>query len=260
MANVSAFDTLLWVVFPYVALALFVLGHWWRYRYDQFGWTARSSQMYEDRILRVASPLFHFGILAVLVGHFMGLVIPKSFTNWLGISEGMYHFFAVYVGSVAGVAALVGLILLLWRRISQKSLRLVTTRMDWLMYAMLAVVMSLGFFSTVFHSGLNHFDYRENLSVWFRQVFYLQPDPALMAEVPFTFQMHAFLGFALLAIWPLTRLVHVFSMPLMYVFRPYIVYRSKDAASTVGRKAGWNTVKAHNEQWAQSAPHQDQLK
>ena len=66
-------DILLWVVVPYVCLAVFVGGHVWRYRYDKFGWTTRSSQLYESRLLRLGSPLFHFGILFVLMGHVMGL-------------------------------------------------------------------------------------------------------------------------------------------------------------------------------------------
>ena len=59
-------DTFLWVIFPYICLTIFVVGHFWRYRYDKFGWTTRSSQLYEDRLLRLGSPLFHFGMLGVV--------------------------------------------------------------------------------------------------------------------------------------------------------------------------------------------------
>ena len=72
----NVIDTLLWGILPYVVMLTLVGGLIWRYKYDQFGWTTRSSQLYESRLLRIASPLFHFGILAVLVGHIMGLVIP----------------------------------------------------------------------------------------------------------------------------------------------------------------------------------------
>jgi len=74
----SSADEFLWVIFPYICLTIFVLGHIWRYRYDKFGWTSRSSQAYESRILRWANPMFHFGILAVFFGHVMGLGIPKA--------------------------------------------------------------------------------------------------------------------------------------------------------------------------------------
>jgi len=74
----------LWVIVPYVCLAVFVVGHVWRYRYDKFGWTTRSSQLYEDRLLRIGSPLFHFGMLGVVMGHIIGLIIPQVWTNALG--------------------------------------------------------------------------------------------------------------------------------------------------------------------------------
>ena len=80
-------DIALWVVVPYVCLAVFVVGHVWRYRYDKFGWTTRSSQLYERHLLRWGSPLFHFGILFVFLGHVMGLGIPKPWTQAVGISD-----------------------------------------------------------------------------------------------------------------------------------------------------------------------------
>src|SRR5665811_2398173 len=112
----SGFDTFLWVVFPYVCLTVFVVGHWWRYRYDKFGWTTRSSQLYENRLLRLGSPLFHFGILFVLGGHVMGLGVPKAWTEFVGIPEGAYHFMAVSVGAVAGLCTVVGMAILIYRR------------------------------------------------------------------------------------------------------------------------------------------------
>ena len=112
----SAGSVFLWVVVPYVCLAVFVLGHVWRYRYDKFGWTTRSSQLYERRLLRWGSPLFHFGILAVFLGHVMGLGVPKSWTEAVGITEGVYHFLAVSIGVVAGVCTVVGLAILIYRR------------------------------------------------------------------------------------------------------------------------------------------------
>ena len=87
----TGLDVLLWVVVPYACLLTFVLGHVWRYRYDKFGWTTRSSQLYESRLLRLGSPLFHFGILFVLMGHVMGLGIPNTWTRAVGISDDAYH-------------------------------------------------------------------------------------------------------------------------------------------------------------------------
>ena len=112
----TTLDTILWVVVPYLCLAVFALGHVWRYRYDKFGWTTRSSQLYESRMLRWASPMFHFGILAVFLGHVMGLGIPKSWTEAVGMNEQIYHFMAVSIGAVAGVCTVVGMVLLIYRR------------------------------------------------------------------------------------------------------------------------------------------------
>ena len=75
------------MIVPYLCLATFVVGHFWRYRYDKFGWTTRSSQLYEDRLLRLGSPLFHFGMLGVVGGHVIGLLVPESWTDAVGISE-----------------------------------------------------------------------------------------------------------------------------------------------------------------------------
>ena len=98
----STADILLWIVLPYVAITTFVVGTIWRYRYDKFGWTTRSSQLYERKLIRIASPLFHIGILAVLVGHIVGLLIPEAWTDAIGISESMYHAMAVEPGYLRG--------------------------------------------------------------------------------------------------------------------------------------------------------------
>jgi nitrate reductase gamma subunit len=221
-------DTFLWVIFPYICLTIFVVGHFWRYRYDKFGWTTRSSQLYEDRLLRWGSPLFHFGILAVFLGHVMGLGVPKSWTEAVGISEGMYHFMAVSVGAVAGFGTLVGMAILIYRRRTVGPVFSATTPMDKVMYFFLALVILLGLWNTVASNILGHYDYRESVSVWFRGIFRFDLAPELMAGAPAGFQAHAITAFILFALWPFTRLVHVFSAPLGYVTRPYIVYRSRD--------------------------------
>ncbi len=218
----------LWVVFPYVCLTTFVVGHVWRYRYDQFGWTTRSSQLYENRLLRIGSPLFHFGILAVFLGHVMGLGVPKSWTEAVGVSEATYHFMAVTVGAFAGFATVVGMAILIYRRRTTGPVFSVTTRMDKVMYLFLAVVIILGLVNTVAANVFDHYDYREGVSVWFRGIFRFDLHPELMAAAPLSFQLHGLAAMALFALWPFTRLVHAFSAPLGYLTRPYIVYRSRD--------------------------------
>jgi nitrate reductase gamma subunit len=238
----NTLDTVLWVIFPYVCLAIFVVGHFWRYRYDKFGWTTRSSQLYESRLLRWGSPLFHFGILFVFLGHVMGLGIPKSWTEAVGISEGLYHFMAVALGAVAGAATLVGMVLLIYRRRTVGPVFSATTRMDKLMYAVLAIVILLGLVNTVGANIIGQYDYRESVSIWFRGVFRFDLQPELMAGAPLSFQLHALTAIFLFALWPFTRLVHVFSAPIGYLWRPYIVYRSKptDRLGSREPRRGWD--------------------
>lgn len=218
----------LWVALPYVCLAIFVVGHIWRYRYDKFGWTTRSTQMHESRLLRLGSPLFHFGLLFVLGGHVLGLGIPKSWTSAVGISESLYHVMAVGIGSIAGVCTVVGMAILIYRRRTVRPVFSATTRMDKLMYLVLGAVILLGLMNTVIGNLVLDYDYRTGVSVWFRGIFRLDPQPDLMVAAPIGFQLHAAAAFALFALWPFTRLVHVFSAPLGYLTRPYVVYRSRD--------------------------------
>ena len=111
------------------------------------------------------------------------------------------------------------------------------------MYAVLGTVIVLGLVNTVVANLFGHYDYREGVSIWFRGIFRLDPHPGLMAEAPIGFQLHGLAAFALFALWPFTRLVHVFSAPVGYLTRPYIVYRSRDTAlgSRTPRR-GWERV------------------
>ncbi|NJP50187.1 respiratory nitrate reductase subunit gamma [Streptomyces sp. SBST2-5] len=235
---------LLWAVLPYLSLAVFVLGHIWRYRYDKFGWTTRSSQLYENRLLRIGSPLFHFGILIVALGHVGGLVIPESWTEAAGISEHTYHVLAVVLGTVAGVATVGGMLILVYRRRTVGPVFSATTRNDKAMYLALAVTIGLGLAATVAANiGGGGYNYRETVSPWFRSVFALQPDPDLMTGVPVLFQLHALSALLLFAFWPFTRLVHMLTAPLGYLTRPYIVYRSRDTRlGTRAPRRGWDRV------------------
>ena len=241
-------NTLLWVVLPYVCLAVMLLGFFWRYRYDKFGWTSRSSQLYENRLLRLGSPLFHFGILLVLAGHVVGLLVPARATAAVGLSEHAYHLMSVGAGTLAGVMTVVGLAILVYRRRTVVPVFQVTTRMDKAMYLVLGLTILLGAYNTI---GVNlldlpgrypdGFDYRETVSVWFRDIFLLRPNADLMARAPLTFRLHALLALALFALWPFTRLVHVLSAPLGYLTRPYLIYRTRDPRARGSRppQRGW---------------------
>jgi nitrate reductase gamma subunit len=213
--------TLLWLVLPYLAVAVFVLGHVWRWRYDQFGWTTFSTQLVDNRLLRLGSPLFHLGVLAVLVGHLVGLLVPRSWTAAIGVSDALFHLVSVTAGTLAGVAMLAGLVLLAARRILHGRIRATTTVMDVVMYVMLGMVVLLGVWATVAVNllGAGH-EYRATVAVWFRGIFLLRPDPSLMAGAPLLFQLHALAALGLFAIWPFTRLVHVWSVPIAVLWQP----------------------------------------
>ncbi|HEX2497907.1 MAG TPA: respiratory nitrate reductase subunit gamma, partial [Actinomycetes bacterium] len=184
-------NTLLWVVVPYATLVTFALGTIWRYRYDKFGWTTRSSQLYETAVLRWGSPMFHVGILLVLVGHVGGLLIPKSWTEAVGISEHTYHLLSAFIGTVAGVLTVVGLAILIARRRLVGPVFIATTRNDKAMYVVLAGTILLGMLATVRANVIGEgYDYRETVSPWLRSVLLLQPDAGLMSNVPLDFKAH----------------------------------------------------------------------
>ncbi|MFF7144618.1 respiratory nitrate reductase subunit gamma [Streptomyces nodosus] len=213
-----------------MCLAVFVVGHVWRYRQDQFGWTSRTTQLLERRWLRWGSPLFHLGAFAVIGGHVVGLAVPASWTEAAGISEHAYHTTAVALGSVAGVAMVTGLGLLCARRLLARRVRLTPDRSDKVLFPLLSATVLLGFSATAVHNVFGGgYDYRTTVSVWFRGVFSLDPHPEAIAGAPLLFQLHALSACLLFATWPFTRLVHVWSAPVGYLARPYLVYRRRAA-------------------------------
>jgi nitrate reductase gamma subunit len=244
----TSLDVALWIIIPYLAIATFVLGHVWRYRYDKFGWTTRSSQLYESRLLRLGSPLFHFGILLVIGGHVFGILVPEAATGAVGISETAYHVVAVALGTVSGVMTVAGLAILIYRRRVTGPVFSATTRNDKAMYVLLAATLVAGLSTTVLGNLLGHpYDYRLSVAPYFRSVFYAHPDTGLIASAPVGFQIHEMLAWVLFAAWPFTRLVHVFSAPVGYLTRPYIVYRSRgswdDPAAGGPSGRGWEPVR-----------------
>ncbi|MFI2721980.1 respiratory nitrate reductase subunit gamma [Streptomyces collinus] len=227
-ASASGADLLLWVAVPYICLAVFAVGHVWRYRQDQFGWTSRTTQLLEHRWLRWGSPLFHLGAFMVIAGHVVGLAIPDSWTEAVGITEHAYHTTAVWAGSVAGIAMVAGLGMLCARRLLTRQIRLGTDRSDKLLFPLLSATVLLGITATFAHNVFGAgYDYRSTVSVWFRGLFVLQPHPEAIANAPLLFQAHALTAFLLFAAWPFTRLVHVWSAPIGYLARPYLVYRRR---------------------------------
>ena len=135
----SRLDFLLWVALPYLCIASFTVGHIWRYRRDQFMWTARSTQLLERRLLMIGSVLFHFGMLAAIGGHLLGILVPRSATEAVGISDDAYHWLAVMRWRLAASALVgAGIAVLVYRRLTVDRVAATTLRSDRILYPLLA--------------------------------------------------------------------------------------------------------------------------
>lgn len=221
-------ELLLYAVLPYAALTVFIVGHLWRYRTGQYGWGARSTQLLESRVLRFASITFHLGVLAAIGGHVLGLLVPRAWTAAVGISDEAYHVIAVIGGLAAGTAVAVGFAALVYRRIRFPRVRVTTTRTDVAVFGLLAIGIVTGLLATITNFG-DSVHYRETVGPYFRQILVLDPQPELMTGggVTFVFQLHTTAVWFLYALWPFSRLVHAWSLPVDYLRRSPIVYRSR---------------------------------
>lgn len=225
----SAVEVLLWVILPYVAITCFVVGHIWRYRTDQFTWTSRSTQLLDRRVLGWASPVFHYGVLAAVGGHVLGMFVPESVTDLVGLPESGYRWLAGIAGGIASIAVVVGLAGLVYRRATSARVRRTTTAMDMVTYALLTVLIAMGTWMTFRYTLLTDdpYNYRHSISEWWRSIFYLNPDVSAVEGAPLIYQLHAIVAWAFWAVFPFSRLVHAWSIPLQYLGRPYILYRRR---------------------------------
>jgi nitrate reductase gamma subunit len=243
--NVGAGPVFWWVVLPYLALAIFVVGHIWRWRYDQYGWTSRSTQLQERKMLKWGSPLFHYATFAAIGGHVLGILIPAAFTEFLGIPDHVYHMFAATAGTVAAVLVILGVVVLALRRLLVPRVRSTTSPVDWITLILLLIIIITGIVPTIMNMFGGAYDYRSTVGVWFRSLFVGRPDAAVMVTAPFVYQLHAASAWVIWAVWPFTRLVHAWSYPLWFLWRPFIVYRSRGTVrsnepGTSGRR--WRKV------------------
>jgi nitrate reductase gamma subunit len=226
-------QTIIYVVLPYVAMTVFVVGLIWRWRTDSYGWGARSTQILEGKVQRYAGVIFHLGVLAAIGGHVLGILIPQSWTEAVGVSDGLYHVIAVIGGVSAGLAVSVGLAMLIYRRLRFPRVKATTSRMDVAVFALLAFGIVTGFLATLTNIG-DVVHYRETVAPYFRQLFIFDPDPGLMTgdQVTLIFQIHVVGVWFLYMLWPFSRLVHAFSVPVGYLGRSPILYRSRSNRGT----------------------------
>ena len=220
-------ELVLYVVLPYAAIVAFLVGHVWRYRHDQLGWTARSTQILESRALRIGSVAFHYGAFAAIGGHVLGILIPASWTSAVGVDEDLYHLISAIGGITAGVAVIVGLSVLIWRRVRFRRVRVTTTRMDVLVFVLLAATILTGMTVTILNNVTEDISYRDDVAPWFRSLFTLDPDYEAVGAAHWVVQVHVTLAWVLYAVWPLSRLVHVWSVPVDYFRRSPVLFRGR---------------------------------
>jgi len=220
-------NTLVFGVYPYMAMAIFMIGSWIRYDQAQYTWKAGSSQMVSKKGLRLASNLFHVGIITIFFGHLVGLLTP-SWVYEPFMTATTKQTMAIVIGGIAGVMCWVGAALLLKRRLTDPYVRATGSTADLLVIAILFIQVSLGLM-TIFIS-LGHMDgsVMKQLSHWAQSVVTLQGNPAIYMEgIHPIFKLHIFLGMTLFVIFPFTRLVHIWSVPLEYISRRYQLVRKR---------------------------------
>ncbi|BDH45011.1 respiratory nitrate reductase subunit gamma [Salmonella enterica subsp. enterica serovar Choleraesuis] len=206
-------------IYPYIAGTVFLVGSLIRYDYGQYSWRAGSSQIMDKRWMRVASNLFHIGVLGVLVGHFLGMLTPHwMYESFLPLS--VKQQMAMYMGGGCGVIMLIGGLMLLYRRLFNPRVRAISSGADILILVLLLVQVTLGL-STIPFSA-QHPDGSEMMKLvnWAQHVVTFRFGASSYLDgVAFVYRVHLVLGMTLFLLFPFTRLVHVWSIPLEYFTR-----------------------------------------
>jgi nitrate reductase gamma subunit len=227
MDNLNQF---LFGIYPYICLAVFFLGSLIRFDRDQYTWKSDSSQLLRLGQLRWGSNLFHLGILGIFFGHLIGLLTPLSVWHALGVSASAKQMLAIVAGGVAGIVCLIGLILLIHRRLVEVRIRATTRAMDLAVLYLLLAQLLLGLFSIIVSA--NHLDGGEmiRLMMWAQHIATFRSDAAaFVIDVALVFKLHLVLGMTIFLVFPFSRLVHVWSgfATLTYVTRAYQIVRHR---------------------------------
>jgi nitrate reductase gamma subunit len=226
----SSLHFLAFGIYPYVCLAVFLIGSLIRFDRDQYTWKSDSSQMLRTGALRVGSNLFHIGILGIFFGHLFGLLTPIPVFHALGVEAPAKQMLAIVAGGAAGALMLVGLIILMHRRFTEPRIRATTTAMDWLVLWLLLAQLSLGLFSLT--ASWQHLDGGEmvRLMTWAQHIVLLRADAAAyITDVAPVFKLHLMLGMTIFLVFPFSRLVHIWSgfAALTYLGRAYQLVRAR---------------------------------
>ncbi len=225
----NSLDFALFGIYPYICLAVFLLGSLIRFDRDQYSWKSDSSQLLRAGSLRWGSNLFHVGVLFLFFGHTFGMLTPHFMYEHF-ISAGNKQLMAMISGGIAGVLGFAGVSILLHRRLSDERIRINSKTSDIMLLVLLWVQLALGL-ATIPLSA-QHLDggMMMNLAGWAQRIVTFQPGAVeLLAEASWVFKLHMFLGMTVFLVFPFTRLVHVWSGfgTVAYLFRPYQMVRSR---------------------------------
>lgn len=226
----SLLNEFLFGIFPYIALVVFLVGSLIRFDREQYTWKSDSSELLRRGQLRWGSNLFHLGILGIFFGHLFGLLTPLAVWHAFGVTPGAKQLLAIVAGGVAGIACLLGLILLVHRRLSEPRIRATTRRMDLFVLYLILAQLLLGLFSITV--SLQHLDGGEMLSLmeWAQRIVTFRGGAAGFVEgVAPIFKLHLVLGMTIFLVFPFSRLVHIWSgfAALAYVSRAYQIVRQR---------------------------------
>lgn len=229
--------TLLFTVYPYVALAIMIIGSILRYEREPYSWRSGSSQLLRRRQLVWGSVLFHVGILFLFFGHFVGLLTPH-FVYEIFISAEAKQLLAIIAGSIAGIVCFIGLTMLMHRRFFDPRIRATSTFADNAILVILWIQLTLGLITVPY--SLQHTDgsVMLALSEWAQRILTLRIDGTaeLVAAQAWPYQLHILLGLTIFLIFPFSRLVHMLSVPVRYVWRPgYQVVRERNRREAPNR-------------------------
>lgn len=216
-------------IYPYIALAVCVVGSIVRYDREQYTWKTGSSQLLESKQLRKGSIAFHIGVIAVLAGHFVGLLTPKAVWHVLGIDAPTKQLIAMGMGGFFGLICFYGMTILVKRRLFNERVRATSSNMDIAILLLLYVQLILGLISIFVSMG--HLDGQEMLKLmsWAQNIVILNGSEAAAAisDVHPIFKLHVFLGMTIFLLFPFSRLVHFISVPVQYIGRNYQIARAK---------------------------------
>lgn len=226
---IDYYYTFFFGIYPYICLSIFVIGNLVRYDREQYSWRASSSQLLADKGLRIGNILFHIGIIVIFLGHLFGLLTPHFIYEYFITAENK-QMLAIIVGGIAGVLGFIGLTILVYRRLFVARIRATSSVMDIAVLLIFWVQITLGLATIPFSLGHHDATTMLNLSNWAQYVLTFRADPAsFIRGTEWVFQVHIILGLTIFLIFPFTRLVHMLSAPVKYLWRPYQVVRSRSA-------------------------------